>query len=334
MMSVRNAPDAPKLAKELSDGIVLLAARGAYTVQSGSEILQCTLRGNLKKEFQYSTSASHGRRVTRARRPHSTDAVAVGDRVRFTLGQPGIGVIEEIMPRRTRFCRSGFRGEEQTLVCNLDQVAIVFAVAEPRPDPWKLDRFLVASESENLEPVIVANKADLLDDAQIEETFREWTSLGYRMIITSVRTDRGIDDLRAALKDKVTAFVGPSGAGKSSLLNKIQPGLNLRTGEIGYVTYKGKHTTTASQLIPLISGGWVADTPGLRQLELIEKDRDALIECFPELRSLVGHCRFDDCRHEAEPGCAIKIAVEEGRVSDRRYRSFLTLVGEVEPTRR
>lgn len=311
------------------DGIVLSAISGAYIVDSGGRQVICTLRGNLKKDLQYSTSSSFGRRVTRAKRHVMTDALAVGDRVRYSEAQNGQGVIEEILPRQTRFARTGFRGQERTMVCNLDQVMVVFACEEPRPDPWKLDRFLVTAESEGLEAVIVANKADLIAPAEIERLFGEWLAVGYPVMMTSARTGMGIDGLRDGLRDKVSAFVGPSGAGKSSLLNVIQPGLNLRTGEIGYVTFKGRHTTTATQLIPLVSGGWVADTPGLRQLELIETDRDTLAQCFPEFRPHLGHCRFDDCRHEREPGCALKQAVETGLVSKRRYESFLGIVGEV-----
>jgi ribosome biogenesis GTPase / thiamine phosphate phosphatase len=318
----------------LNEGIVLRAVSGVYTVQSNGHLVHCTLRGNLKKELQYSTSTSFARRVTRAKRPHATDTVAIGDRVKYAEGQKGAGVIEEVLPRRSRFVRAGFRGQEQTLVCNLDQVVIVFTCAEPRPDPWKLDRFLAATENEGLDPLIVGNKLDLITLEEARETYAEWERIGYRILFTSTKTGQGIDDLRAALNDKISAFVGPSGAGKSSLLNAIQPGLNLKTGDIGYVTYKGRHTTTASQLIPLRSGGWVADTPGLRQLDLFETDRDDLVHCFPEFRPNLGKCKFDDCRHDKEPGCAIKSAVDEGAISARRYESFQTMAAEVEPAGR
>jgi ribosome biogenesis GTPase len=313
---------------QVNEGIVLSAISGAYTVDSDGRQIRCTLRGNLKKELQYSTSSSFGKRVTRAKRQFTTDTVSVGDRVRFTESENGQGVIEEILPRETRFARTGFRGQEHTMVCNLDQVLIVFACAEPRPDPWKIDRFLVTAESEGLHATIVANKFDLVEPEEIEKLFAEWLAVGYRVVPTSAKKDHGVDSLREALRDKVSAFVGPSGAGKSSLLNVIQPGLNLRTGDIGYVTFKGRHTTTATTLIPLEFGGWVADTPGLRQLDLTEKDRDIIAQCFPEFQPFLGHCRFDNCHHEAEPGCALKQAVENEVVSRRRYESFLAIAGE------
>lgn len=326
-----------------TEGIVLRAISGVYTVQcersdaldgQAGHVVHCTLRGNLKKEFRYSTSASFAKRVTRAKRPHTTDTISVGDRVRFVESRQGSGVIEEIMPRRSRFTRSGFRGREQTVVCNLDQLFVVFACAEPRPDPWKVDRFLAAIESEELPAIILANKADIVGETGHAEVFDEWQRVGYRVLATSATANTGIDLLREELKGKVSAFVGPSGVGKSSLLNAVQPGLRLRTAEIGYVTFKGKHTTTATQLIPLLSGGWVADTPGLRQLDLIAMDREELLECFPEFRGLQGRCRFDDCRHDKEPDCAIKKAVESEGASRRRYESFLALATEAEAKRR
>jgi ribosome biogenesis GTPase len=314
------------------EGIVLKAIAGQYVVQADSDKdsrprqLQCTLRGNLKKNFTYSTSGSMPKRVQRAKRPFVKDTVAIGDRVRFTPSDDKTGVIEEILPRRTRFARSSFRGSEQTLITNLDQLVIVFACTEPNPDLWRIDRWLVAAESNGLDPLIVANKRDLVDEATFREQFAEFTRIGYRVLGTSARQPLGVEELRAALRGRISVFTGPSGVGKSSLLNEIQPGLNLDTRDIGGSTHKGRHTTTVRELIPLDSGGWVADTPGLRQLELLRLTRDELVECFVEFRPyLETPCRFRDCRHENEPGCKIKAAVEAGEISPRRYESFLIL---------
>jgi ribosome biogenesis GTPase len=318
------------------EGIVLKVYSGVYIVHADSDKdsrprkIECILRGNLKKDFTYSTSGSQPLRVTRAKRPLSKDIVAVGDRVRFTPIDSDNGIIEEVLPRRTRFARSSFRGKEQTLVTNLDQLVIVFACAEPNPDLWRIDRWLVAAESNGLEPLIVANKRDKVDEAIFREWFGEYQRIGYRVLATSARDAEGVESLLALLRGRVSAFTGPSGVGKSSLLNVVQPGLFLATGDIGEVTYKGKHTTSTRELIPLESGGWVADTPGLRQLELLSMSRDDLAECFVEFAPfLETPCRFRDCRHENEPGCNLKSAVASGAVSRRRYESFLALTREI-----
>jgi ribosome biogenesis GTPase len=332
--------DAAPVGEELVDGecegIVLRAISGVYVVHSDTDKdssprkLNCTLRGNLKKTFTYSTSGSMPRRVTGAKRPFTTDTVAVGDRVRFTPIDATEGIIEAILPRISRFARASFRGREQTLVTNLDQLAIVFACTEPNPDLWRIDRWIVAAESNALEPLIVANKRDLVDEATFQERFGEFARIGYRVIATSVRQEVGIDALRAALRGRISAVTGPSGVGKSSLLNSVLPGLQLATGEIGQITFKGKHTTTVRELIPLDSGGWVADTPGLRQLELLAMTREELADCFIEfVPFLETPCRFHNCRHDSEPGCNLKAAVESGQVSVRRYESYLLLAKEI-----
>lgn len=320
----------------VQEGIVLRANTGVYRVHADTEkdshprTFVCTLRGNLKKNFTYSTSGSMPRRVLQAKRPFIKDTVAVGDRVRFTLIDAETGIIEEILPRSSRFARSAFRGSEQTLITNLDQLVIVFACAEPNPDLWRIDRWLVAAESNALEPLIVANKCDLVDEATFTRWFGEYIRLGYRVVRASASHNTGIDELKAMLRGRVSAFTGPSGVGKSSLLNGVQPGLKLATGDVGMVTFKGKHTTTVRELIPLESGGWVADTPGLRQLELLNMTREELLDCFIEFAPFLEQpCRFRNCHHDAEPGCNLKAAIEAGQISERRYESYKVLTHEL-----
>lgn len=315
--------DVGDLWRVTTEGVVLRMSRGGCTVQTPHQIVHCVLRGNLKKQLQFTTSKSSSRRVTRVRRVYPRDVVAPGDRVRVTIQHHGAGVIEEVLPRTSCYSRTGFRGRQDTVVCNIQLIAIVFACAEPNPDVWKLDRFLLAAETEELEPLIVANKCDLAEPA----AFREFEAIGYRVLATSTKTGHGIPELRDAIQGKLSAFVGPSGVGKSSLLNAIQPGLGLRTAETGTVTHKGRHTTTTAQLIPLHVGGWVADTPGLRQFEILDLEPEEVAEGFVEFRPYLGQCRFDDCRHASEPDCAVKQAVEEGRISRRRYESYLTIIG-------
>ncbi len=317
-------------------GIVLKANSGIYMVQPDGEtacsevVVPCILRGNLKKNLTYSTSGSRPKRVTEAKRPYISDSISVGDRVRFSPLEDNQGIIEEIFPRTSSFSRSGFRGRVQTLVTNLDLLVIVFACAEPNPDHWRIDRWLAAAEYHGIEPLLLANKLDLVEYGDFEKSFAEYSRIGYRVLPVSSKKQIGIEELRAELHGKISAVTGPSGVGKSSLLNSIQPGLKLATGDIGDITFKGKHTTTARELIPLITGGWVADTPGLRKLELLKMSREELMECFVEFgNALDTPCRFRDCKHKSEPGCSLKAAVENGEISARRFESFHILSGEL-----
>ncbi len=320
---------------DVREGLVLRVDSGQYIVHADpdkfnrTQRVACSLRGALRKNLTYSTSGSRPRHVVKAKRLVNVDVVAVGDRVRFIAIGTATGIITEVLPRESHFSRSAFRGREQTLVTNLDQLVIVFACAEPNPDLWRLDRWLASAEYSGLRPLIIANKRDRVDASTFNHRFEEFRRIGYSIIETSAKTGIGIDLLRAELHGRISAFSGPSGVGKSSLLNTLQPGLKLATAEIGETTFKGRHTTTVRELIPLESGGWVADTPGLRQLDLLRMSRDELLACFIEfLPVLQTKCRFRNCRHDNEPGCALKEAVASNRISQRRYDSFLMLAAQ------
>jgi ribosome biogenesis GTPase / thiamine phosphate phosphatase len=315
----------------LSEGIVIRAGRGLYSVQTDTgRILPCRLRGNLKKRFTYSETASHVRRVEKTKKLAETNPIAVGDRVEIEVLESGIeGVIELVLPRRRALVRrSGNERERQTLVANLELAVIVFSAAEPRPDLFKLDRFLVLAEDSELDILILLNKADLADPVELSEALAEYREIDYEIITTSRITGEGIEALRAKLKGRLSAFCGPSGVGKSSLLNSVQPGLRLKVGETSEITHAGRHTTVQAELLTLEIGGWVADTPGLRQVEFWDLLPEDVAFCFPELAPLMGYCKFANCRHRTEPGCAVRAALDEKRVSPRRYQSYLQMTEE------
>lgn len=289
-------------------GLIIKAQSGFFTVESGQGLIVCRLRGKLKQG-----------------RP-SGDIAAVGDRVQITVLPDGSGAIEKVEERKRAIVRLDPRpqGEyQQVLLANPDQAVFVFACAHPAPRLRMLDRFLVIAEKQNVPPLIVANKTDLVKNPR--DIFGLYETIGYRVLYTSTQTGAGLDELREALKGKISALAGPSGVGKSSLLNAIQPGLGLAVREISRAMKKGKHTTVVRQMFPLEGGGYVADTPGWKSLALWDTQPEELDAYFPELRDLVAHCQFSDCTHIHEPGCAVLLAVKEGRVHRERYESYLRL---------
>lgn len=291
-------------------GQVTRLLSGFYTVQTEHGSLVCRLRGRLKK-------GSVG-----------GDLVALGDRVAVRPLEDGRGIIEKVEPRSHALVRKApsARGEyQQVLLANPDQVVLVFACANPQPHLRMLDRFLVIAEQQGIPAVIVANKVDLVGSEAAREMFDHYLPLGYPVHYTSAKTGMGIDGLRRELAGKLSALAGPSGVGKSSLLNAIQPELGLTVREVSAATTKGRHATVVRQMFPLKVGGYVADLPGLRMLALWDIEPEELDGYFPELRGLVQHCQFNDCTHSSEPGCAVRAAVEEGKVHPERYDSYLRL---------
>jgi ribosome biogenesis GTPase len=294
-------------------GTVLRARSGFYTVITESGTFECQLRGRLKRERQ------------------SEDLVVAGDEVTISANGTSQGVIEGVAPRRSRFSRRqpGGRGawKEDLLVANLDQLLVVFACADPAPHVRMLDRFLVVAEHNDVPAMIVANKIDLCGRDAAERTFGPYQAIGYPVLYASARTGEGVAELRERLGGRTSLLAGPSGVGKSSLLNAIQPGLHLDTGAVSGAIHKGRHTTTLAELLPVDGprGGHVVDSPGLREIGLWQIPADELAWCFPELRPHLGSCRFADCVHGPEPGCAVTAAVAAGAVSDARLDSYRRL---------
>ncbi len=294
----------------LIQGRVIRYQSGFYNIQIGDAVITCVIRGRLK------------------RRTFQGDVISIGDLVNIHILPEGSGVIEEILPRHSELVRMDPtpRGEfRQILLANADQIVIVFACASPEPHLRMLDRFLVISEKQGLQPLIIANKVDLVGRRVARRIFSIYPPIGYRVIYTSAEEDTGIKELKEALKGKISALCGPSGVGKSSLMNCIQPGLGLAVREISGYNERGRHTTVVREMFPLEEGGYVADLPGLRRLSLWDTQPEELDGYFPELRDLVKHCQFNDCAHYEEPGCAVIKAVEEGKVSEERYESYLRM---------
>jgi ribosome biogenesis GTPase len=188
-----------------------------------------------------------------------------------------------------------------------------------------LDRFLVIAEKGGIPSLVVANKIDLIGLKAAQEIFGHYPSLGYPVVYTSVKTGRGVRELRRRLAGKISVFAGPSGVGKSSLLNAVQPGLGLQVREVSQATSKGRHTTVVRQMFPLEGGGYVADTPGLKALALYDIEPEELDGYFPELSDRVSRCYFSNCTHINEPGCAVLGALEEGQINSERYRSYISM---------
>ncbi len=324
------------------EAVVLQGTGGVWQVRSeAGETMDVSLRGRLKREpgrdarERDMQDRGGGRESMRRGARDEADKplkLTVGDRVTIsTVPGESSWAIAAIHPRRSQLARrspGGARGE-RIMVANLDQVLVVFAAARPEPHPRMLDRFLVIAEANGLAARVVINKCELVPEASIRAHFDDQISAGYAMHLTSVVTGAGLESLRDQVEGKSSALTGPSGVGKSSLMNRLFPGLDLRTAEISDSVNKGRHTTVGAVLHPLPGGGFVADTPGLREVGLWNIAVDELPSCFPEFRHLLSTCRFADCLHTVEPGCAIRDAMKAGDVRPGRYESYLKLRAEL-----
>jgi len=292
--------------------VVSITGEGIWVEHENNRVL-CALRGGLKKEKLL-----------------VKNLVAVGDFVRLDLETSSIVQIE---PRFSTLARTEIRGQrEQLIAVNIDQVVIVAPLVEPPLKPALIDRYLIAAAKGNIRPIIVLNKTDLLDENPTEtalyhEFLAAYEPLGFPILSVSTTTHAGIDALRSLLQGKTTVFAGQSGVGKSSLLNAAF-GLSLKTGELAQKTYKGTHTTTTAELITLPGGGHVVDTPGTRSFTLWNLTREDVVAHFRDLGVWAKECRFPDCGHVAEPGCAVLKALKEGKLPLMRYESYCSLLEE------
>ncbi|MDP3847142.1 MAG: small ribosomal subunit biogenesis GTPase RsgA [Pseudomonas sp.] len=262
--------------------------------------------------------------VSRCHLRANLPALVTGDQVVWRAGNQGIGVIVAQLPRSTELCRPDSRGQLKPVAANVDLIVIVFAPL-PEPHPNLIDRYLVAAEHAGITPLLLLNKADLIDAQNgptLEALLAVYRQLGYPLLEVSAHEGGGMQALQERLNGHVSVFVGQSGVGKSSLVNSLLPGVDLRVGPLSEVSGQGTHTTTTARLFHFPGGGKLIDSPGIREFGLGHVSRDDVEAGFIEFHELLGHCRFRDCKHDREPGCALLKALEEGRIQQQRMNSY------------
>ena len=300
----------------MQDGVVIKSTGSWYEVRNNQgEIMLCRLRGKIRLD---------GLRTT--------NPVAVGDKVIFEKeNNKDTCVINKILPRFNIIVRKSVNLSKAShiIASNIDQAILVATIAQPRTSTGFIDRFLVTAEAYHIPTTIVFNKCDLYDEeqmAQAEELISVFKNIGYDSFMLSAKTGFQCEKLKEIMKDKVNLFSGHSGVGKSALINRLDPNLNVRVGEISDVHEKGKHTTTFSQMFPLSFGGYIIDSPGIKEFGLYDMEKETLAQRFPEMRNLMHECKFSNCTHLHEPHCAIKDAVEQNIRADWRYNDYCNMM--------
>ena len=299
-------------------GRVIKSTGSWYDVRDDAgQVVLCRLRGKIRLD---------GLRTT--------NPVAVGDIVNFEKERDKeTCVIDKILPRSNVIVRKSVNlsKDSHIIAANVDQAILVATIAQPRTSTGFIDRFTVTAEAYHIPVVIVFNKCDIYDDGQMaiaEELMKVYNNIGYQSFMVSAKTGENCDRLECVMKNKISMFSGHSGVGKSALVNRLDPCLNIRVGEISNVHEKGKHTTTFAQMYELCFGGYIIDTPGIKEFALYDMEKDTLAQRFPEMRALMHECRFNNCTHLHEPHCAIKNAVEQGLIADWRYENYCNMMDD------
>jgi len=267
----------------------------------------------------------------------TTNPLAVGDHVEFhVLREEDTGLITSIGPRKNHIIRKSTKlsKESHILAANLDQAIVIVTLAEPRTSTGFIDRFLITAEAYHIPALIIFNKIDLYNKEQLEkleELRKVYETAGYPCLAVSALTGENTEKVHALLQDKVSLLAGHSGVGKSALINNLEPGLDLKTQPISDVHRKGVHTTTFARMFRLSFGGFIIDTPGIKEFGLLNLDRNTLAERYPEMRALMHKCKYTNCTHVHEPGCAVKQAVDNGELSRSRYDGYLRIMADDEP---
>ncbi len=298
------------------EGVIKKSTGSWYTVlYDGNRQIQCKLRGLFRKEGS-----------------KATNPVAVGDKVVFDISpKENTGIITGILERKNHIIRKATKLSRQThvIAANIDQAVLIVTLAEPRTSTGFIDRYLVTAEAYSIPASIIFNKYDIYDREQLktlEELSRIYEPLGYKCLFVSAKEKTNIEAFNDLLKDKITLLSGLSGVGKSTLLNAIEPELNLKTQPISKTHKKGVHTTTFAEMFQLGNGGRVIDTPGIKEFGLVDVEDWELSHYFPEMRELFNECRFDNCTHVHEPGCKIVEQLEEGKIYHSRYLNYLSML--------
>lgn len=300
-------------------GIVVKSTGSWYAVMDESrKIVNCRIKGKFRMQGI-----------------KSTNPIAVGDKVEFNIEDNDTGIISEIEKRKNYIIRKSINLSKQShiIAANIDQAFLIATLVFPRTSTGFIDRFLVTAEAYNIPTIILFNKSDLMDAETLEiqkEMIEMYERIGYPCYVISALKKQDLEMLKTLIKDKTNLVSGHSGVGKSTLVNSLEPGLNLKTGEISQTHSKGMHTTTFAEMLPLSFGGFIIDTPGIKELGLIHIKKEELAHFFPEIRSIMHKCHFNNCRHVNEPKCAVKEAVEKGEISESRYYNYLSMYNSEE----
>lgn len=298
-------------------GIVIKSTGSWYEVKNAvGEVVKCRLKGIFRLDES---------------KEKDSNPVAVGDKVVLEHADTGDWTIAEIEPRDNYILRSSpkHKGARQIIAANIDQALLIVTMANPRTSTGFIDRFLITAEAYHIPTVIVFNKQDLLDiktQKKQEYVAGIYQSIGYKTLFVSALNGEHIDGVKGQMKDKTSLVSGHSGVGKSTLMNAVETSLNLRTMEVSRITGKGMHTTTFAEMHPLSFGGAVIDTPGIREFGIMDFKPEEISHYFVEMRAILNDCKFNNCRHENEPGCAVKKAYQEGRIAEERYINYLNIM--------
>ncbi len=301
-----------------SSGVVIRSTGSACNVLTKEgKIVECRLKGNF-----------------RIQGIRSTNPLAVGDNVNFIIREgDDVGLIDKIEPRHNYIIRKATKLSKHShiIAANIDQAIVMVTLTSPRTSTGFIDRFLVTAEAYHIPAALIFNKIDNIFGEEITRLNRLialYESLGYKCYKTSALQNIGIEDVKDLLKDKVSLLSGHSGVGKTALINAVQPGLMRKVGEISGYHQKGKHTTTFAEMLPLNFGGYIIDTPGIKEFGLVNFDKSEIAERFPEMRNLMHQCQFNNCTHIHEPGCAVKLALSKGLIDESRYKNYISIAND------